>query len=242
MLVEPDGTTGSYILFDKTTLTPIATVNLAGTQTIVNGQGTVSFLSSAQLSADAQKIITDVFAQKFTDNTNPKDTTHFTDSITQESLTVKLANGDTVPVTVKVGFVADNPAALSNPNTPPRTDHIDGPPTVVTFNSAFTERDNATHTVTHSSTLDTLSDKIRWVDINAGDLPSATAKFDSFSYKDANNHDVTASLTAEQLAAIQAVEIPLTVVQDPGNTNNGSATWTTILPTAPSTFLPPARR
>ena len=43
VLVEPDGTTGSYILFDKTTLTPIATVNQAGTQTIINGQGTVSF-------------------------------------------------------------------------------------------------------------------------------------------------------------------------------------------------------
>ena len=39
VLVEPDGTTGSYILFDKTTLTPIATVNQAGTQTVVNGQG-----------------------------------------------------------------------------------------------------------------------------------------------------------------------------------------------------------
>ena len=42
VLVEPDGTTGSYILFDKTTLTPIATVNRAGTQTIINGQGGVS--------------------------------------------------------------------------------------------------------------------------------------------------------------------------------------------------------
>src|SRR3979490_2605356 len=79
VLVEPDGTTGSYILFDKTTLTPIATVNQAGTQTIVNGQGTASFLSSAQLSADAQKIITDVFAQKFTDNANPKTINHGTD-------------------------------------------------------------------------------------------------------------------------------------------------------------------
>ena len=72
VLVEPDGTTGSYILFDKTTLTPIATVNQAGTQTIVNGQGTVNFLSSAQLSPDAQKIITDVFALKFTDLNNPQ--------------------------------------------------------------------------------------------------------------------------------------------------------------------------
>ena len=75
VLVEPDGTTGSYILFDKTTLTPIATVNQAGTQTIVNGQGTVNFLSSVQLSPDAQKIITDVFALKFTDLNNPQSIT-----------------------------------------------------------------------------------------------------------------------------------------------------------------------
>src|ERR1019366_1705169 len=32
VLVEPDGTTGSYVLFDKNTLTPIATVNTAGQQ------------------------------------------------------------------------------------------------------------------------------------------------------------------------------------------------------------------
>ena len=51
VLVEPDGTTGSYILFDKTTLTPLATVNQAGTQTIINAQGNVSFLvCRAQLS------------------------------------------------------------------------------------------------------------------------------------------------------------------------------------------------
>ena len=81
VLVEPDGTTGSYILFDKTTLTPIATVNQAGTQTIINGQGAVSFLSSVQLSPDAQKIISDVFSLKFTDLNNPntKLTTNFTD-------------------------------------------------------------------------------------------------------------------------------------------------------------------
>ena len=71
MLVEPDGTTGSYILFDKTTLTPIATVNRAGTQTIINGQGEVSFQSSVQLSPDAQKIISDVFSLKFTELKNP---------------------------------------------------------------------------------------------------------------------------------------------------------------------------
>ena len=88
MLVEPDGTTGSYILFDKTTLTPIATVNRAGTQTIINGQGTVSFQSSVQLSPDAQKIISDVFSLKFTDLNNPntKLTTNFTDSIVPQTV------------------------------------------------------------------------------------------------------------------------------------------------------------
>src|SRR4029077_13176982 len=38
VLIEPDGTTGSYILFDKTTLTPLAVVDTAGTQiNISNG-------------------------------------------------------------------------------------------------------------------------------------------------------------------------------------------------------------
>ena len=39
VLVEPDGTTGSYVLLNKATLAPLATVNQSGTQTIVNGQG-----------------------------------------------------------------------------------------------------------------------------------------------------------------------------------------------------------
>src|SRR6476620_7572280 len=82
VLVEPDGTTGSYILFDKTTLTPIATVNQAGTQTIISGNGNVSFLSSVQLSPDAQSLINQLFAWKYTNaDPNPKSDTHFTDTI-----------------------------------------------------------------------------------------------------------------------------------------------------------------
>src|SRR5664279_5142932 len=67
VLVEPDGTTGSYILFDKTTLNPIATVNQAGQQIHIS-QGQVS-ITNAPLSADLQKLITDVFSLKFTDAT-----------------------------------------------------------------------------------------------------------------------------------------------------------------------------
>src|SRR5205807_3431121 len=79
VLVEPDGTTGSYILFDKTTLQPIAVVNQAGQQVNINN-GVVS-TSNSQLSPDLQKLITDVFTQKFASDTDTKSTTHFTDSI-----------------------------------------------------------------------------------------------------------------------------------------------------------------
>src|SRR6201994_2405392 len=75
VLVEPDGTTGSYILFDKTTLTPLATVNAAGTLTKIS-QGVVSFQSGTGLSPEEQRLITDVFQQKFTDNSNPKSLDH----------------------------------------------------------------------------------------------------------------------------------------------------------------------
>ena len=51
-------------------------------------------------------------------------------------------------------------------------------------------------------------------------------QFSSFTYQNAQHVDVTATLTAEQLAAIKAVEVPLIVVQDPGAKNTGSATWT----------------
>ena len=47
VLVEPDGTTGSYILFDKTTLDPIATVNKAGQQVNINQNG-ISYTRTAR--------------------------------------------------------------------------------------------------------------------------------------------------------------------------------------------------
>lgn len=232
VLVEPDGTTGSYILFDKTTLTPIATVNQAGTQTIVNGQGTVNFLSSVQLSPDAQKIISDVFALKFTD-TNPKINQQFTDTIVPETVFVKTATGQDVSVTVKSVDVADKSAPSTGGTTAKSGDHIPGPPEVVTFDAASTERAG----VTGSSDLDTLSGQIRFADLNPGDTPTATAAFDSFTYQNAQHGDVTGSLTAEQITAIKAVEVPLVVVQDPGNKNTGTATWTYSVPDGAFDFL-----
>ncbi|QPF84427.1 FecR domain-containing protein [Bradyrhizobium genosp. L] len=234
VLVEPDGSTGSYILFDKTTLNPIATVDQAGTQTLVNGQGTVSFLSSAQLSSEAQKIISDVFAMKFTDNNNnpnTKLTTNFTDSIVPFSTGLKLANGDDVVVTsYLLGLVSGSAvqaAAIA------KSDHVAGAPQVFTSSSAFSEQTGQLH----SGSPDAVSGQIRWVDINLGDVPTATASFTSFVYHDAASHDVTSSLTEAQKAAIKAVEVPLGVLQNPGNANIGSATWSYKLADSAFDFL-----
>ena len=61
------------------------------------------------------------------------------------------------------------------------------------------------------------------------DRPVVSAEIsatDPFRYYDAEGNDVTATLTPAQLAAILAVQVPLTVVQAAGNSHNGSATWT----------------
>ena len=70
------------------------------------------------------------------------------------------------------------------------------------------------------------SGTVSYADINPGDVPSVSAQFSSFAYQNAQDADVTATLTAEQLAAIKAVEVPLVVVQDPNGKNTGQATWT----------------
>ena len=232
VLVEPDGSTGSYILFDKTTLNPIATVDQAGTQTIVNGQGSVSFVSSAQLSTDAQKLISDVFALKFTDNSNPntKLTTNFTDSVVPVTIGLKLATGEAfVPINFLLGLT-NNPGSQA---APIKSDHIAGAPHVVTQNAAFTEQPGQTH----STLPDTVTGQITWVDVNLGDKPTATINFSTFSYHDASGNDVTSSLTAAEQAAIAAVEVPVLLDPNPLNSNIGSATWTYSLADGAFDFL-----
>ena len=74
--------------------------------------------------------------------------------------------------------------------------------------------------------LDTVTGIINFADINPGDAPSVKTSFDSFSYQNAQHIDVTATLNAQQLADIAAVEVKLSLVPDPGNNNNGSVAWT----------------
>ena len=224
VLVEPDGTTGSYILFDKTTLTPIATVSQAGTQTIINGQGTVSFQSSVQLSPDAQKIITDVFSLKFSDLNSPntKLTTNFTNSITQQTSFLKLASNDFLPVTLQFINIPEKPAAAPAPGPEPRLVHIPGPPLAAASGGAVNEWAD----ITGNAAIDSTSGTVNYIDLNPGDRPSVSTQFSSFIYQNAQGANVTATLTAEQLVAIKAIEVPLSVVQDPNGRNIGQATWT----------------
>ena len=233
VLVEPDGTTGSYVLLDRTTLAPLATVNQAGTVTTVSGTGAVSFLASAQLSPEVMKLISEVFSQKYTDNSNPKSDTHFTDSVVPDTtFGFKFANGEIGTAVIRV---VNAPEQTSGPGTGPTgsNNHIPGAPLVFASSNEFSELDHPTG----SSFIDTTSGVINYADVNAGDTPSARTEFQKFGYKDAHGNDVTATLTAEQLAAIEAVTVPLVVAQDPNGKNNGSATWTYNVPDGALDFL-----
>ena len=94
-------------------------------------------------------------------------------------------------------------------------------PTIAATSAAFAEFPNPTG----SEAIHVASGTISFTDVDLTDRPVASAAFSGFSYLNAGSVDVTLQLTAKQLAAISAVDQPLTVVQAPGNTNEGSATW-----------------
>jgi VCBS repeat-containing protein len=229
VLVEPDGTTGSYVLFDKTTLQPIALLNQPGLQ--VNIYNGLISQSSNPLSEDALKLINDVYAQKFTENT--KTTTAMTDSIVPpglEGLVFKISNGVIVqPVFAEVTAQPSTLGSTSFLLLP----HIGLPPTMVVSGGVL----NGVGT-SGISAIDTVSGSIAFADVNAGDHPTASVTFTSFSLEDAQHNAIT-SLTPQQLADISAVEASIVVVPAPGNNNNGSATWTYSIPDKDLAFLTP---
>ncbi|WP_246510559.1 VCBS domain-containing protein [Bradyrhizobium glycinis] len=242
VLVEPNGTTGSYILFDKVTLLPIATVNQAGQMIQISG-GNVS-ISNALMSPEVQKLITDVFTLKFTDNsTNTKLTTNFTDTITPfgHEMLLKSASGSAVTAT----FVNLTPHTQENPTTStPTPGRIPGQPIAQSFDlggnlkTAFALTELAD--TTGDTHADTISGLIRFLDQNLGDLPTVSvslAEAPNYVYKNAGQQDVTGSLTALQKQDIAATQIQISVVPDPGNNNNGSAVWTYTIPDHVFDFL-----
>lgn len=242
VLVEPNGTTGSYILFDKITLLPIATVNQAGQMIQISG-GNVS-ISNALMSPDVQKLITDVFTLKFTDNnSNTKLTTNFTDTLTpiSQEVVLKSAGGAVVTAT----FVNLNPQGSEAPGTSsPIVTRIPGQPIVQSLDSsgnvktAFAVTEHAGST--GDTTPDTVSGRITFVDQNLGDRPTVSvslAEAPNYVYKSAGQQDVTGTLTALQKQDIAATQIQISVVADGGNNNNGSAVWTYAIPDKVFDFL-----
>ena len=126
VLVEPDGTTGSYILFDKTTLTPLAVVDHAGLQ--INISNGIMSQTLSPLSPELQQLINDVFSLKFTDSSNTKSLQNFTDTITPQALApIKLASGDIATPLVLLTTTPTN--SSPSPFVPPPTfvpiPHID---------------------------------------------------------------------------------------------------------------------
>ncbi|HUN97921.1 MAG TPA: FecR domain-containing protein [Bradyrhizobium sp.] len=219
VLVEPDGHTGSYVLYDKTTLDPIATVNQAGHQVNIS-HGVVTY-STNGLSPELQKLITDVFALKFSDNTNPntKSLDHFTDSIVPALFTpFKFVN---VPNVTPIAFTVNNAGAPVQFNFGflNLLQHIPIAPIVSAHGGAEAERIG----VTGDAAPDTVSGKISFSDINLADRPTAAVVFDAVSYQTTQHQDVTSLLSKQQLIAIESA---ISISQDPGNTNQGSATWT----------------
>ena len=238
VLVEPDGTTGSYILFDKTTLPPIAIVNQAGQQ--INISNGVVSTTNGPLSPDVQKLITDVFTLKFA-STDTKSTTHFTDSINPNLISgqpIKTANGITATPIFLITNPGGNSQQSSGSNGQNSAFHISGAPTAVLLDlnghpkSSFALNDIG---------LAKVGGLVNFVDINAGDTPTVTVNFSSFSYQNAQHQDLSGNLTPLQLAEIAAAAADIVVVPSPNNKNTGSATWTYTVPGAALDFLAPGQ-
>jgi len=230
VLVEPDGTTGSYILFDKNTLAPLATVNTAGTLTKIS-QGVVTFQAGTPLTPDQQKLIIDLFTTKFGD-ANPKLFQHFTDAVVPQSLApVYLPGGAVATPIILAAIPTVTAAASATGGTPSGPQHAPGAPLIATFSQGFSE----TPGVTGSQTPHTVSSIINFNDPNSGDRPTVTVQFSSFTYQDAHGNNIT-TLTAQEQAAITAVE-GISLQTTPGNTNYGSATWTYSFPDGAFDFL-----
>jgi VCBS repeat-containing protein len=226
VLVEPDGTTGSYILFDKNTLQPIAIVNQAGQQININN-GIIN-ITTNPLSPDLQKLITDVFQQKFTDNsTNTKSTSPSTDSIipTSSPLIIKTAEAIITAQTVNVQSSSAPPPPTTQSDS---IHHVAQDPivhisTLLGVETAHFLASGELSGLTGSPLPDAAVGIVSFNDINVGDHPTVSAALSSFTFTNAHRQDVTGGLSALQLADIAATEVKLTITPFANNTNIGSA-------------------
>src|SRR5262249_15390359 len=132
---------------------------------------------------------------------------------------------ETLKITYNVTVTDGSGASSSQPMTVTIIG-TDDAPVMSTTSNAFTAG---------TTTLDTVSGTISFTDVDLTDRPVASAVFTSFTYTDAAHNPLT--LTPQQQAAVAAVEVPVSVVQAAGNTNNGSASWTYSLADSNFDFL-----
>ena len=140
VLVEPDGTTGSYILFDKTTLLPLITVDKAGKYVSVSGNGNVS-TGDALLSPDVQKLISDVFTMKFTStDSTTKLAGLSTDTLTPQALApFILPSGATATPLILNVQTAEKGTTSTSSGPGNSLAHIDQAPKGAASGNAFVE-------------------------------------------------------------------------------------------------------
>jgi hypothetical protein len=232
VLVEPDGTTGSYILFDKNTLQPLAIVNQAGQQININN-GIISQTQNP-LSPEMKALVQDVF-QKFFSNTdtNTKTASSVGSSTPDSQNIVVQKNGATATGVVQQ---ADNGTKEKAPPGPGQQGgtgptHISGTlalqllPKSVAMSELLLD--------TNDSQLDPVGGVFQFTDINPGDQPHVTTDFASVTYTNANGSFTisagqatpTAGLTQLQFADILATAVDLHLFPSPGNANNGKVAW-----------------
>src|SRR5581483_3247667 len=214
------GTTGSYILFDKATMQPLAIVNQAGQQININN-GVISQTQNP-LTPQMQQLINEVFSQKFTDNSTTKTTTTIGSS-TPDGTTALLKYADAAQQQTTTQGTGNNqqdkPAAPGGPGGQ-GTQHVAGAP-VASFTSVqlfFIERPG----LTGSSALDQMKLTVGFSDPNPGDSPTVRADFTGFTLKDAAGHDVLLSPLAQQDVLAAEIDLNPALVAAAGNANNGS--------------------
>ena len=105
-------------------------------------------------------------------------------------------------------------------------------PIIATTNSGFTELPGTTN-----ADIDHAGGTITFEDVDLTDRPTVSTAFASYTYRDAQGHDVTLGLNSTQRADIDAVKAVLTLTPAPGNGHNGSVTWSYDVADAKFDFL-----
>jgi hypothetical protein len=229
VLVEPDGHTGSYILFDKLTLQPLAVVDTAALKySFKDGLFSVGQSSLTQTQKD---LIGDVFKQVFSDNSNPNSNTHATDSINP------FLNGQQFGLLH--GFTATiiNATNTTNGGTSGQQTQSNffgpligdpGAPTLTPAGIKFAANELLGKTADHGA-IDSVGSTISYVD-KSPNIPSATVAFDTATFKSNTPSQASSPLEKADIAALTSTDLLAVSFQQTGTggTDSGVAgtfTW-----------------